>query len=90
MAGHETVRVEGLRRTFGSDVTQSTASTRCAGEITGSSARAVREIDGGAHVGAAAPTGGRAWVEGLDVVSDAAEVDCRSGWRFRKRASTTT
>jgi len=80
MAGHReaAVRVEGLRRTFGSDVTavDGVGLEVRPGEIYGflgpngaGKSTVVRML-----CTLLAPTGGRAWVEGLDVVSDAAEV----------------
>ena len=80
MAGHReaAVRVEGLRRTFGSDVTavDGVDLEVRPGEIYGflgpngaGKSTVVRML-----CTLLAPTGGRAWVEGLDVVSDAAEV----------------
>ena len=80
MAGHReaAVRAEGLRRTFGSDVTavDGVDLEVRPGEIYGflgpngaGKSTVVRML-----CTLLAPTGGRAWVEGLDVVSDAAEV----------------
>ena len=80
MAGHReaAVRAEGLRRTFGSDVTavDGVDLEVRPGEIYGflgpngaGKSTVVRKL-----CTLLAPTGGRAWVEGLDVVSDAAEV----------------